>query len=97
VLGLKIDGGERFTRLLEESTIAIDDKDLLVLYTDGVTDATSPSDEFFGDARLAAMIGEHARLPLDALRDRVIHEIQDFAGNTAQHDDMTMVFIRIGG
>ena len=39
VLGLKIDNGEMFERLLEESTIPLGAGDLFVLYTDGITEA----------------------------------------------------------
>jgi serine phosphatase RsbU (regulator of sigma subunit) len=95
VLGLQIDNGEAFSRLLEEVTIPIAAGDLFVLYTDGVTDATNDAGEWFGDQRLAALIEEHGALPFDQLRERMLREVEVFAGAQAQHDDMTWVLVRV--
>jgi sigma-B regulation protein RsbU (phosphoserine phosphatase) len=95
VLGLQIDNGETFDRLLEEVTIPIAAGDLFVLYTDGVTDATNDAGEWFGDRRLAALIEEHGALPCDQLRERMLREVELFAGAQAQHDDMTWVLVKV--
>ena len=95
VLGLQIDNGETFDRLLEEVTIPLAAGDLFVLYTDGVTEATNDAGEWFGDRRLAALIEEHGVLPFDELRERMLREVEIFAGAEAQHDDMTWVLIRV--
>ncbi len=95
VLGLQIDNGETFDRLLEEVTIPLAAGDLFVLYTDGVTDATNDAGEWFGERRLAALIEEHGALPFDALQDRMRREVDVFAGAQPQHDDMTWVLVRI--
>jgi serine phosphatase RsbU (regulator of sigma subunit) len=95
VLGLQIDNGETFNRLLQEVTIPIAAGDLFVLYTDGVTDATNDAGEWFGDLRLSALIEEHGTLPFDQLRERMLREVEVFAGAQAQHDDMTWVLIRV--
>jgi len=97
VLGLQIDNGETFNRLLEEVTVPIATGDLFVLYTDGITDATSESGEWFGDERLVALIEEHGASPCDELRERILREVHVFAGAASQHDDMTMVLLRIEG
>ena len=95
VLGLQIDNGETFDRLLEEVTIPIAAGDLFVLYTDGVTDAANDAGEWFGDQRLAALIEEHGALPCDQLRERMLREVQVFVGTQAQHDDMTWVLVKV--
>jgi serine phosphatase RsbU (regulator of sigma subunit) len=95
VLGLQIDNGEAFSRLLEEVTIPIAAGDLFVLYTDGVTDATNDAGEWFGDRRLAALVEQHGTLPFDQLRERMLREVEVFAGAQAQHDDMTWVLVRV--
>ena len=95
VLGLQIDNGETFNRLLEEVTIPIAAGDLFVLYTDGVTEATNDAGEWFGDVRLAGLIEEHGTLPFDQLRERMLREVEVFAGAQAQHDDMTWVLVRV--
>jgi serine phosphatase RsbU (regulator of sigma subunit) len=95
VLGLQIDNGETFDRLLEEVTIPLGAGDLFVLYTDGVTEATNDAGEWFGDQRLATLIEEHGTLPFDQLREQMRREFEVFAGDQAQHDDMTWVLVRV--
>jgi serine phosphatase RsbU (regulator of sigma subunit) len=95
VLGLQLDGGQTFSRLLEEVTLPLGPGDLFLLYTDGISEAMNTSGECFGDARLADLVGDHADLPADELRARILQDISAFAGSAAQHDDMTMVLLRV--
>jgi sigma-B regulation protein RsbU (phosphoserine phosphatase) len=95
VLGLQIDEGRTFSRLLEEVTLSLGPGDLFLLYTDGISEAMNVDGECFGDARLAALVGEHADLPSDELRERILRDIGTFAGEAPQHDDMTMVLLRV--
>jgi serine phosphatase RsbU (regulator of sigma subunit) len=96
VLGLKIDDGEMFERLLCEETMPIAEGDLFVLFTDGITEAMDASDDCFGEVRLSNLIEEHSHLPTEELRERVLREIAAFVGNAPQHDDMTMLLLRVG-
>jgi len=96
VLGLQIDdAGQRFARLLEEVTLPLGTGDVFLFYTDGLTEAMDQDGDCFGDARLAAVVQEHADAPFDELRDTILREIAAFAGPTAQQDDMTMLLLRV--
>jgi serine phosphatase RsbU (regulator of sigma subunit) len=95
VLGLKIDDGRRFNSLLREETLQLGAGDLVVLFTDGVTEAMNANDEPFGEERLAAVIEEHGDLPFEELRERILREIRAFVGNTSQHDDLTFVLLKL--
>jgi sigma-B regulation protein RsbU (phosphoserine phosphatase) len=95
VLGLKLDRGEMFERLLEEQTIELEPGDLYLFFTDGITEAMNAGDDCFGEQRLGQLIEEHGHLPSDELRERVLREIAAFVGATPQHDDMTMILLRI--
>jgi phosphoserine phosphatase RsbU/P len=95
VLGLKIDNGEMFERLLIEESIPMHAGDLYVLFTDGITEAMNAADDCFGDARLAQIVETHAGLPSDQLRERILREIQAFVGDAPQHDDMTMILLKV--
>jgi serine phosphatase RsbU (regulator of sigma subunit) len=96
VLGLKIDDGQMFEHLLHEETMAIDEGDLFVLFTDGITEAMNAEDDCFGESRLGTLVEEHSHLPTEELRERVLREIAAFVGNAPQHDDMTMLLLRVG-
>jgi serine phosphatase RsbU (regulator of sigma subunit)/energy-coupling factor transporter transmembrane protein EcfT len=95
VLGLQLDEGVTFTRLLEEVTLPLGPGDLFMLYTDGLSEAMNPEGDCFGDARLADLVGAHPDLPANQLRERILREIAAFAGTAPQHDDMTMVLLRV--
>ncbi len=95
VLGLTIDDGTLFNRLLDEVTLPLGSGDLFLLYTDGMSEAMNAGGDCFGDDRLAAVMQEHADLPSDALLARILEQVTEFAGSTVQQDDMTMVLIRV--
>lgn len=95
VMGLNIDNGEMFERLLQEETIELHTGDLMLLFTDGITEAMNEADDFFGEGRLGRLAEEHADLSSDELRERVLREVQAFAGSAPQHDDMTMILLKI--
>jgi serine phosphatase RsbU (regulator of sigma subunit) len=95
VLGLKIDNGETFARLLEEETIPLGAGDLYLFFTDGISEAMNVHDDCFGETRLGQLVEDHAHLPSDELRERVLREISAFVGDAPQHDDMTMILLKV--
>ncbi len=95
VLGLKLDQGEMFERHLVEETLALHPGDLCVLFTDGISEAMNAADDCFGESRLGQIAEDHASLPPDELRERVLREVSAFVGSTPQHDDMTMILLKV--
>ncbi|MCW5766808.1 MAG: serine/threonine-protein phosphatase [Phycisphaeraceae bacterium] len=78
-----------------EETIHLQPGDLLLFYSDGITEARSPSGAFFGTARLDRALLE---LPVDATPDMVVGVIEDairrFAGIGSPGDDQTLLAVR---
>jgi serine phosphatase RsbU (regulator of sigma subunit) len=74
---------------------ALDPGDLLVFYTDGIVEAKNSDGQLFGFERLEAVIHTHGDLPPSDLIDLVLRELANFMGATAQHDDMTIVALRV--
>jgi len=98
VLGLRLPhAAERFTEVLEEYTRPIGAGDVIVLYTDGITEAMNESGEFFSDEALAQVIVGQHELDAAGIRERVVREVFAFVGNAEPHDDMTMIVLKIGG
>jgi sigma-B regulation protein RsbU (phosphoserine phosphatase) len=96
VVGLQIDGFEaHFEALLEEMCIAIAPGDVFVLFTDGVTEAMNLDQDLFGEDRLRDIVEEHADLPSEQLRERIMREVEAFVGEADAHDDMTMILLKI--
>jgi sigma-B regulation protein RsbU (phosphoserine phosphatase) len=67
--------------------------DILVLYTDGVTEATNPADEEFGESRLIETLCAHRNLHAQPLLDSIIQSVQQFSSQE-QADDITLVVAR---
>ncbi len=95
VLGLKIDNGQRFESLLEEVTQPLGAGDVVLLFTDGVTEAMNEAGETFGEERLAALVEEDGDLALEELRERILREIRTFVGGAGLHDDLTLVLLKV--
>jgi sigma-B regulation protein RsbU (phosphoserine phosphatase) len=95
VVGLKLDNGEMFARHLKEETIPLQPGDLYLFYTDGISEAMNARDDLFGETRLGQLVETHAHLPSDELRERVLREIAAFVGDAPQHDDMTMILLKV--
>jgi sigma-B regulation protein RsbU (phosphoserine phosphatase) len=96
VVGLRIDGAaEKFEALLEEDRVDLRNGDVIVLYTDGITEAMNPEADLFGDSRLSRIVEEHGHLDSSELRERILREIEAFVGSADQHDDMTMILLKV--
>jgi sigma-B regulation protein RsbU (phosphoserine phosphatase) len=95
VVGLKLDNGEMFQRHLVEETIALQPGDLYLLFTDGISEAMNAHDDLFGETRLGQLVETHAHLPSEELRERMLREIAAFVGDAPQHDDMTMILVKV--
>jgi sigma-B regulation protein RsbU (phosphoserine phosphatase) len=67
--------------------------DVLVLYTDGVTEAINDHEEEFGEQRLLSVIMENRTLPAAELLEKILDTISTFAGNRPQHDDITLLIL----
>ena len=68
---------------------------MFVLFTDGITEAMNAAEELFGEDRLGALIEEHADLPFEELRERILREVRAFAGEPGPHDDMTLILLKV--
>jgi phosphoserine phosphatase RsbU/P len=96
VVGLCVDGAaEKFSDLLEEEEVVLNTGDVIVLYTDGITEAMNHTNDLFGEGRLSRIVEEHGHLGSGELRERILREIEAFVGEADQHDDMTMILIKI--
>ncbi len=79
-----------------DAAIAMEEGDLLVLFTDGITETATAADEEWGEARLISTIKEHKDLCSRDLIARIMSAADQFAGGAEQHDDMTLVVMRVG-
>jgi sigma-B regulation protein RsbU (phosphoserine phosphatase) len=79
----------------EESVLELSTGDLLVLYSDGITEALTATDEEFGMDRLMSVISTGAVLPAMELTRRIFDEVSEFTRGVAQYDDQTVLTARV--
>jgi sigma-B regulation protein RsbU (phosphoserine phosphatase) len=75
-------------------TFDIGPGDLLCLYSDGITECTSPADEEFGQERLERLLRRQRERPLAEIARGIDAAMEDFAAGSAQSDDQTLVLAR---
>ncbi|MGD0415250.1 MAG: SpoIIE family protein phosphatase [Terriglobales bacterium] len=76
-----------------EATVQLRPGDMLVAYTDGVTEPENDYGEF-GEERLIQLVRENRHLPLERITDIVITAVADWIGDNEQPDDVTVVLAR---
>jgi serine phosphatase RsbU (regulator of sigma subunit) len=84
------------SEILSEKEIILNDQDILVLYSDGITEAVNAEGALFGLDRLRLAVNKHGYLgsSIDVFNS-IAREVQNFVGDTNQRDDMTLFVIRI--
>ncbi len=80
----------------EERSVTLAKGDVLVMYTDGVTEAINEKEEMFSEVRLWAVIQESHALPAGQMVDTIHRAVQSFCGNAPQFDDITIMVLKVG-
>jgi len=86
--------GVRPTEQYANTTIELQAGDRLVLYTDGIPEASNAVGEFFGEERLAGLIAAHEDMAADAFADALLAKLAAWSGGasrSAPTDDITLV------
>ena len=82
------------TGLCQLNRLAIESGDILVLYTDGVTEAENRAEEEFGMERLRRVIRENAVLSATEIMQAVLRASADFSREVGFSDDVTIVLAK---
>jgi sigma-B regulation protein RsbU (phosphoserine phosphatase) len=83
------------TALYHQGEVAVRPGDLLVLYSDGIVEATNASEEEFGEERLCGLIQENCARPSAEILDEILKQVRAFIQEAPPQDDMTLVVARI--
>jgi hypothetical protein len=78
-----------------DSTATLRKGDVMVLYTDGITEACNAEGELFGPRRLAEVIERSRSLPTEAIRQQIVDAVTRWMDT--QDDDVTVLVLRYGG
>jgi sigma-B regulation protein RsbU (phosphoserine phosphatase) len=94
-IALGLEEGTVFNQMLQEQSIDLASGDTLVFYTDGFTEAMNQIPEEFGEERFVELISSNRNLSAQGLIDILVKSVNDFSEDAPQHDDMTVVVIKI--
>ncbi|MCH8170692.1 MAG: SpoIIE family protein phosphatase [Bacteroidetes bacterium] len=78
----------------EEEIIQFDKGDLLVIFSDGITEAMNAEEEEFEEERLLELLLKNKSKNPEVLIDLIINEVNNFAAGQPQMDDMTIIVIK---
>jgi sigma-B regulation protein RsbU (phosphoserine phosphatase) len=79
---------------LEEREVTLKTGDLLVMYTDGVTEAMNLQREIFGEQRLQSVIENNAGVSAQEMLDGIMEAVSEFITDAPLSDDLTLVVVR---
>lgn len=79
----------------EEKPVFLEHGDVLVLYTDGVTEAESPNGEQFGHTRLEACVRRLLGSSSQQIMDGIVEEVRVFGAERGPSDDLTLMVVRV--
>jgi predicted ester cyclase/serine/threonine protein phosphatase PrpC len=81
----------------EEETVQLDPGDVLVVFSDGITEALNTDGEEFGEERLLSCVKDNLELAPTALLERLLDTVHQFTTGAAQNDDVTLLVLRYVG
>jgi serine phosphatase RsbU (regulator of sigma subunit) len=79
----------------QELTVPLQSGDVIVFYTDGIAEATNANKELFGFDRLEQKIKQMTNETAKEAIQAIVGEAEKFAGSAKQHDDMTVVILKV--
>ena len=83
------------TESYDEESLQLAPGDLLVFYSDGIVETMRADGQEFGTVRFEHLLRETWHLPVEELADRILKEVDAFAGGEPPGDDRTLVILRV--
>ncbi len=93
-VGIDAPDADLFRRTISVERLTLKQEDMLVVYTDGITEAMNPAREQFGEGRLLAAIKRYGHLTAQEFSQELDREIHEFTLGAPQNDDITLVAIK---
>jgi len=74
--------------------VKFDKNDVLLLFTDGVSEAMDKNNQEYGEDRLEKISKESLSLPTDAILSNIVNSVKEHSKDTTQSDDITMIVVK---
>ena len=92
---LGIDPDMVFSSCIEEKSMPVKSGDILLLYSDGITEAMNSNHHLFDLTRLELALKESAHFSAEKIIERINYRLDQFVQSEEPHDDITMVAIKV--
>jgi len=79
----------------QETRLELAPGDRVVLYTDGIVEAMNEQEEMYGFDRLLEVVQGAKSMTAESLLKEILDRVNEFAGGAAQHDDLTVIVVRV--
>ena len=79
----------------EQETVQMQPGDVLLAYTDGLTEALNEAGEEFGEARVRQALAETSTASVDEIRDEIVRRVRAWCADAPQHDDLTFIVLKV--
>jgi len=93
-LGIGLNDKGTFEKILEESKVTPKKNDLLIFYTDGLTETMNNRRKQFGLNTLKRIIKQNADYSTDKIKDEILNEVAIFRGDASKSDDLTLIILK---
>ena len=93
-LGFPIGLTVEITEFIDQTTVALQPGDGVVLYTDGITEAENIDGQHYGLERLCTLVSQHWAQPTEAIKEAVVADVQQHIGAQHMYDDITLVVVK---
>jgi serine phosphatase RsbU (regulator of sigma subunit) len=96
-IAIGLDQSQLFDQSIEEISFKLEKNDLLLFYTDGVTEARNQFLEEFGKDRLNEIVKNSFNQSSQSIIQKIVEELTVFSKDYPQHDDITLLAIKFSG
>lgn len=79
----------------ETESVELKSEDVMVMFTDGITEAMNAAEQEFGESRLKEVIKNNRGKSAELILQNVSSEVKNFVGDAHQSDDITMVVVKV--
>ncbi len=93
-VGITLPDGLIFDQTMSSESVKLKKDDILVIYTDGITEAMNPDRDQYGIERFLEFIKNHATLTPEEFAEKLDEDIKEFTKGAEQNDDITLVAIK---
>lgn len=81
----------------QEQEVWLELADVVLFYTDGITESRSPEGLFFGEERLESLLKRHSHQTAERIKDEIVKAVTAFTSSSPQTDDLTLIVIKRAG